>query len=292
MHGTYRAVETSRPPKKLKALHPNQGIQATYRKRLEKLIRDMHRSVLYWIRAQYRATPPKMAMDEPIPANALARAIKALAARWLKKFDDGAWALADYFTGAVGKRTDAALGKILREAGFSVKFQITPAVRDILQATVQQNVSLIKSIPEQYLKNVEGAVMRSVQKGRDLGGLAKELQKNYGVTKRRAAFIARSQNNMATGAINAARQVELGLQATWRHSGAGKHPRPTHLRNNGKLYDPKKGWFDPDPKVKAWIFPGQLPECRCVSITVVPGFDTEVSPETERNIRKHYGHLL
>lgn len=226
-------------------------------------------------------------MDDRIPASALSAAIKALTKRWLKNFENGAWALADYFTGAVHRRSDAALAKILRDAGFSVKFQMTPAVRDILKATVEQNVSLIKSIPEQYLKNVEGDVMRSVQAGRDLGGLTKALQKNYDVTKRRAAFIARSQNNLATGAINRARQIELGLDATWRHSGAGKHPRPTHVKNNGKTYDPKKGWYD--PAVKRYVFPGELPNCRCVSITNVPGFDTNVSAETKKKLARPLG---
>lgn len=288
MHGQFRAVAVGPAPIALKALHPNQGIQAAYRKKLEKLIKAMHRSVLYWLRAQYRKTPPKMAMDDRAPASSLARAIKELAKRWLQNFEDGAWALADYFTGAVHRQTDAALKKILRDAGFSVQFQITPEIADIIEATVQQNVTLIKSIPEQYLKNVEGEVMRSVQAGRDLGSLAKALTKNYGVTKRRAAFIARSQNNLASGAIHRARQIELGLEARWRHSGAGKHPRPTHVKNNGNIYDPVKGWYD--PAVKKHIFPGELPNCRCVSISVVPGFDTSVSPVTKAKLARPLGH--
>jgi uncharacterized protein with gpF-like domain len=287
MHGNFRAIEVAEP-RRLKPLQPNQGIQAAYRKKLEKLIRDMHRSVLYWLRAQYRATPPKMAMDDRhTPAGALARALRELTSRWLKNFDEGALRLARYFAKSVHARTDASLKKILRDAGFSVKFQISPAIEDILEATVEQNVSLIKSIPQQYLKNVEGDVMRSVQAGRDMGGLAKALQKNYGVTKRRAAFIARSQNNLASGAIHRARQIEFGLEAIWRHSGAGKHPRASHVKNNGKKYDPKKGWLDPE--VKRYIFPGELPNCRCVSLAVVPGFDVSVSATTKKKLARPLG---
>jgi uncharacterized protein with gpF-like domain len=289
MHGNFRAVAVD-GPRKLKPLHPNQGVQALYRKRLEAEILKMHRSVLYWLRAQYRATPPRLAMDHRKPSDALAAAIRKMAKRWLKNFDDGAMRLARYFAKSVHLRTEASLKKILRDAGFSVEFQISPAIADILEATVQQNVSLIKSIPEQYLKNVEGEVMRSVQAGRDLGGLTKALTKNYGVTKRRAAFIARSQNNLASGAIHRARQIELGLEAKWRHSGAGKHPRHTHVKNNGNNYDPAKGWYDPDPRVKRHIFPGELPNCRCVSISVVPGFDVEVSAETKRKLARPLGH--
>jgi uncharacterized protein with gpF-like domain len=72
--------------------------------------------------------------------------------------------------------------------------------------------------------------MRSVQSGRDLVQLTKDMQEQFGVTHRRAAFIARDQNNNATAAMTRARQDELRLnEAIWVHSGAGKHPRPTHV---------------------------------------------------------------
>jgi SPP1 gp7 family putative phage head morphogenesis protein len=274
MHGTFRATEVKPARGKeiiLRPLHPNAGLQAAYRVKLERLIEEMDRSVQYWVLKRYKNNAPLLAMDDVLPANDLVRTIRALSKRWLKNFDNAAWELADYFTGAVGARTDAALRKILRDGGFSVKFKMTRSMRDVFNATRAANVALIKSIPEQYLKNVEGAVMRSVQTGRDMGSLARFLEKNYGTTKKRAAFIARSQNNLATGAMNRARQTELGIKkAKWRHSGAGKHPRPTHVANNGKLYDVAKGWYDPE--VKKWIIPGELPNCRCVSISVIAGF--------------------
>jgi SPP1 gp7 family putative phage head morphogenesis protein len=213
-----------------------------------------------------------MAMDDGIPANALQRALDKLAKRWLKRFDEGAPELAKYFAKSVWNRTDKNLQAILRKAGFSVRFTMTKPMHDVVNATIQQNVELIKSIPQQYLKDVQGAVMRSIQTGRDLGSLTTELKHTYGVTDRRAAFIARSQNNLATSAMNRARQAELGItQAKWRHSGAGKHPRPTHVANNDKLYDVAKGWWD--PAVKRYIFPGTEPNCRCVSISVIPGLE-------------------
>jgi SPP1 gp7 family putative phage head morphogenesis protein len=136
---------------------------------------------------------------------------------------------------------------------------------------VQANVSLIKSIPEEYLKQVEGAVMRSVQTGRDLGKLSKELQKKFGVSKRKAALISRDQNNKATSAFQRARQQELGItKAIWMHSHAGQEPRPSHVAMNGKEYDINKGMWDRDEQ--EWIFPGQLINCRCTSKSIIPGF--------------------
>lgn len=253
----------------LRPVHPNAGIEAEYRARLRRLVDEMNRSIEYWLSAAYRANEPAMAADET-PASALRATMRKLARRWQSRFDRAADDLAKWFSQTASARSDAALRAILKKGGFSVEFRMTPAARDILQATVGQNVALIKSIPAQYLTQVEGAVMRSVTAGRDLGSLTKALQEQHGVTRRRAAFIARDQNNKATAAMTRARQDELGLDAKWRHSGGGKHPRPTHVAMDGKTYDVKQGMWD--PAVRRYIFPGEEPNCRCVSISIVPGF--------------------
>lgn len=139
-----------------------------------------------------------------------------------------------------------------------------------MDSIVAENVSLIKSIPQQYLVNVQGVVLRAVQAGRDASTLSIELKKQFGVSQRRASLIARDQNNKATAMIHRARQMELELfEAIWLHSSAGKKPRPTHVANHGKTYDVRTGWFD--PAVKKHIWPGTEINCRCVSKTIVAG---------------------
>lgn len=249
----------------LRPVHPNCGIEAAYRRRLRRLIEEMNDSFLYWIKAAYRAHPPAtatMAMDESSAASQLRIAINKLTRQWKRNFDEAANELAKYFALAAHKRSDAVLRQILRKGGFSVRFKMTPAMKDVMKATIAEQVGLIKSIPQQYLVNVQGAVMRSVAAGRDLAPLAKEIEKQYGVTRRRAALIARDQNNKATASMTRVRQVELGIkEAVWLHSHGGRVPRPTHLANDGKRYDTSKGWFDPDPKVRRFIFPGELINC-------------------------------
>jgi SPP1 gp7 family putative phage head morphogenesis protein len=254
----------------LSAVRPNAGIEAAYRKKLDALIAEMDNSVQYWLRAAYRANEPVMAQDRT-PADELRDTIRKLARRWQKNFDEAAPELAQYFSRAVAERSSATLKAILKTAGFTVKFKMTPAMRDIMAATVGQQVSLIKSIPSQYFTNIEGIVMRSVQTGRDLAQLTNDLQEQFGVTRRRAAFIARDQNNKATASMTRARQDELGVtQAIWVHSGAGKHPRPTHVAMNGRKYDVSKGMWD--PAVKRRIFPGEEINCRCISRPLIQGF--------------------
>lgn len=283
MHGTFRATAVSSMPtrkptesrskKRLRPLHPNIGISAAYRRKLDRLIDEMQASTVYWLKTTYKNNPPaaQMAMDDIQPANALKKAIELLTKRWSKAFNLAAPRLASYFATAVHKRTDKALAKILRDGGFSVRFQMSAAMKDVLTATTSENVGLIKSIPSQYFTEIEGLVMRSASAGRDMGTMAKALEKRYGVTKRRAALIAKSQNNLATANMQRVRTLEMGItRAVWRHSAGGKKPRPTHVANNGKTYDVAKGWYD--PAVKQWIHPGQLINCRCVSMPIIPGF--------------------
>lgn len=256
----------------LKPVLPNCGIEAEYRRRLTALVDEMSDSLAYWLKASYRANEPAIAQDET-PAAAIRRAMEKLTRRWQRNFDRAAEDLAKWFAQATEKRSSSALHAILKKGGFTVELKLTPTIRDMVQATVAENVSLIKSIPAQYLNNVQGLVMRSVTAGRDLAQLTTDLQEQHGVTRRRAVLIARDQNNKATAAIVRARQIDIGITtAVWLHSGGGKHPRPSHLKagRDKVRYDTREGWLDPD--VGKRIFPGELVNCRCVSKSVVPGF--------------------
>jgi len=262
---------SSRPSGKvLRPVHANAGISAEYKRRITALIDELHASVTHWVGAAYRTKSPELAQDAS-PAETMRAAIRKLTRRWTDRFDEASKKLGAWFTQATAQRSDAVLKKILKDAGISVDFQMTRAQNDVIRATLNQQVGLIRSIPQKFMGDVEGAVMRSVQTGRDIGGLTKEIQAIAGVSNRRAAFIATSQNQIATASMTRARQIETGITtAVWRHSSAGKKPRPTHLAMNGKEYDVAKGMFDPAEGRN--VLPGELLRCRCVSLAIVKGF--------------------
>lgn len=228
----------------------------------------MQQSVVWWLTANYRVSGAAVAMDAS-PAAVMRNAVRNLARRWGKSFDSLAQKLAARFAGDALKNADVSLHNALETAGFTVEFKMTPQMNNALQATITENVGLIRSIPEKYFTEVEGLVMRSVARGRDLGYLTDELQKRYGITRRRAALIARDQNNKATSVMQAARQRSLGItQGIWRHSHAGKNPRPSHLKADGEVFDLSKG-MKLDGK---WVMPGEEINCRCTWSPVIPGF--------------------
>lgn len=266
-----RRTEDGRPIGR--GVRPSAAVADAYRRRLIDLVREMERSALYWLSAAYRREDGRiadlaMAADAP-PSAELERVVRRLRRRWERRFDDASLGLARYFARAAHRRTDEELRKILRRAGISVDLGISPEVRSALRAIVAENVSLIRSIPEQYMTQVEGSVMRSVLAGRDLRTLTDDLERHAGVTRRRAELISIDQNNKATGAIQRLQYLELGIErAIWRHSHAGKTWRPTHVANDGEEYDVRTGWFD--PAVGAYIRPGELINCRCFSQPILP----------------------
>lgn len=252
----------------LPAIRPNVGISEAFRRKLDAEIRAMHDDIGRTIAQAYRANPPAIAMDASA-ANVLNDALYNLSHRWLKRFDWLAPQMGRHFAKAVADRSDAALKSSLRRGGFSVRFQLSPLQTDLMDAIVHENVALIRSIPAQHLTQVEGIVMRSVTAGRDLSIITRDLQEQFGVTRRRAALIATQQNNSATGKLQAVRQAELGLVVEWLHSSGDRVPRPTHKANSGKTYDPARGWYD--PAEKRFILPGELIGCTCTSKVRVPG---------------------
>lgn len=261
-------------PKTLKPVRPNAGVEAAYYKALMSEIDEMQDSIVYWLKANYRKVEPQIVAQDASPASVLSSIMDKLTAQWRVKFNEVAAEMARRFVRSAQSHTDGAFSKHLRDSGFSVKFKPTKAIETAAQLSINENVTLIKSIASQHLGEVNGLVMRSAMAGRDLATLTTELQERYGVTKRRAAFIARDQNNKASAAITRTRQMSLGItEAEWAHSHGGKHPRESHVKAGRERlrYRLDQG-ADVDGNGKL-IFPGELPNCRCVARPIIPGFD-------------------
>jgi uncharacterized protein with gpF-like domain len=255
----------TKQPKIVRAVHANAGVAALYRRRLDTLIRLMHNSVLAGLSEAYAPSP--VAMDAKPSLNTLTKQLKRVGRRWIKRFNDSAPTIAEAYVKDAFKTTDSAMRAALKDAGWTVEFEMTPAMSEMYQATLTENIGLIRSIPAEYLQQVEGIAMRSYTAGRDLEQMVKALKALYPKASNRAVLIARDQSNKANGVVIRARRLELGIsEAIWMHSHAGKVPRPDHVAANGRRFKVAEGCLISGE----FLQPGELINCRCTSRAVLP----------------------
>lgn len=257
-------------PLTLRPAKANPGVRAAYRRALESSIRAMREDVEKAVMAEWDASAwlmrPNGAQDGSpwrTPAERLNDVLETVSNKWLKRFAMLSKLLAGRFAKAVMKGVQRSRKASLKDAGLTVKLEPTRYTNDVVQACIANNVGLIKSIPQQYLERVRGAVNRAVASGMDRGGLARELSSGYGITERRAAAIARDQTNKASQDMAQATDAELGVtEGIWRHVPGRKSSRPSHVKMHGQRFELAKGLWDPD--ARQWVKPGQLPYCACV----------------------------
>jgi len=230
------------------------------------LVDVLANSAEYWLRAAYRKNPPVLATDAS-PVRTIQSQLDDLAIYWIDRFEKAAPKIAEAYVNRMFDSSDYSFKQALKDGGWIVPFNMTPRVRDALQSSLAENVGLIKSIPVQYLRQVEGVVMRSYSNGRDLETMVKELKALYPAASNRAVLIARDQSNKANAVVNRARQLDLGItRAKWMHSHGGKEPRLDHLAADGKEYDIAKGCLIGGE----YIQPGEMINCRCTSRPILP----------------------
>lgn len=244
-----------------------------YRRELQKMVAEMtkaYRRELESVFKQYG--PADTAMDASLPAQARI-ILAALQRRFAKLFRDRAPVIADNILNQVDKASATSLHQSLKElsGGLSLKTKtMPPSLAEAMKAAVYENVSLIKSIPQQYHTQIEGDVMRSMQPGANgLQDVYESLRKYEGVTDRRAKTIAYDQVRKATAALNSERAKAAGIKKfEWVHSGGGAEPRKLHLELSGQIFS-----YDKLPVIDERTgergLPGQLINCRCVARPIV-----------------------
>lgn len=267
----------------LAPIAPNAQSRLKYQRALDKAVANMQASYEWWIGARYRRALAanqaagriaEIAMDASTPgagANDLFGELARLRKYWTKYFNDFAQKLATQALETWYRDNSNMWEGRLRRAGFDVPMQLTPSQRLILKAKIPENVALIKSIHEDYHKNVEGIVSRNFLRGRDLAAMSEEIRKAGNVSRNRAAFISLDQANKATAQMNDARQRELGIQyCVWQHSSAGKEPREKHVRAGREQWVFKVGTGIDFGDQFGEVLPGEAINCRCTSRSIIP----------------------
>ncbi len=127
----------------------------------------------------------------------------------------------------------------------------------IVEAALKENISYIKSIPQQYHDKVDTVILQGVRRGKSNKEIAQSLQEVYDVSLKKAKFIARDQAGSLSLDLTKAQHETVGLKTyIWSTAGDGK-VRSTHDSFNGKVFTWQEG--------AGGLHPGEDYGCRCVA---------------------------
>mgnify|MGYP001027400381 FL=1 len=203
--------------------------------------------------------------------------ITKLSDKWFKLFSTVAYKIAMRFLNPLFKTTLMQVKNDVK--GFQKEISIKPPIftgktKEVMKNGVNWNVSLIKSIPEQYHNKVSNIVMSSFQQGgqgafeiseaiKQDKRMMEEIRNAGYNAEKRAEFIAIDQTRKMTTNFNLDLYDQMGVKKfEWVHSRGAKEPRELHLKLDGQIFD-----IDNPPVIDSKTgetgYPGQLIKCGC-----------------------------
>ena len=136
----------------------------------------------------------------------------------------------------------------------------------VYQELLNEQVRLIKSLPQEAAQRVHDLSTRSLIEGSRASEIAGLIMATGKVTRSRANTIARTEVSRASCLFTQARAENLGSDGyIWRTSEDGD-VRPSHKEMNGKLVY----WNKPPTLDGMEGHAGCLPNCRCYAEPVIP----------------------
>lgn len=250
---------------------PSAAVQSRYHENLSGLVEELIEETEKQIYKLFKSEVAQefFATDDSIASQARIM-MNALMSRFNSVFGEKAKPFARSFARQSDKASSASVHSSLKElsGGLSLGTRVLDVdTREILKASIEENVGLIKSIPQKYLQQVQGAVMRSITSQNGMNDLTTFLQKYKEITYRRARFIAADQTRKLNASLSTGRLTKLGVKKfQWVHT-ASPHPRHLHEQLDGKIFEfANPPVIQKDPEVRG--LPGQLIACRCRALPV------------------------
>lgn len=166
-------------------------------------------------------------------------------------------------------------------------------IKDLLAIQMSNQVSLIKSIPSEFFKDLEVIISKGFSEGLRHEAIAKQIKgvKNinstFGKLNNRVKLIARNEIGNLNATLNKVRQENAGIEAYEWSTSQDEAVRTSHKALNGKICK----WSDPtvyadsieDAKLNKWKkrksiggyvgIPGSDYSCRCASLSIFLDFE-------------------
>lgn len=169
----------------------------------------------------------------------------------------------------VSRRDAREWNKVSKTMSAEIKREIhrsNPTGR-LLRALLDENVSLIQSIPLDAAKRVHRLTLRGLETGVRASEIASEIRRSGKVSSSRAMLIARTEVARTSSLLTESRAKQIGSEGyIWRTS------RDEDVRHSHHLMEGKFVRWDSPPTLSdgTTTHAGQIYNCRCYPEPVIP----------------------
>ena len=137
---------------------------------------------------------------------------------------------------------------------------------------VEDNVSYIKSVPEETLGEMKDVILDGYEQGKTYTSIVSDIQDRYNVSKSKAKFLARDQISTLNAQITKKQQTDAGCNSYIWSTSKDSRVRDCHASLDGKEFswdDPPEMWYMTKSGIKysgRRCHPGEDYCCRCVAL--------------------------
>lgn len=151
----------------------------------------------------------------------------------------------------------------------SIPPELTPQMVQNIATAWGQNLDLyIKKWTKENILTLREAVATNVYQGERAENLQKMIAENYGVSQRKAKFLARQETSLLMSELRKERYKDAGSHSYKWDGVMDERERPDHKALEGKIFS----WDDPpvvDRSTGRRGHPGQDFNCRCVARPII-----------------------
>lgn len=218
------------------------------------------RSVAQQVGVIIRGMTPEKGVPDPAAIEAVMRRYAETLRPWAKAV--GARMLAD-----VSRRDEAVWSSMAEDMSRDLKTEIRGApTGEALRRLLDEQVSLITSIPLKAAERVHELALRARTSGSRYDTIVADIMRSGKVTKSRATLIARTEVARAASGLVQARATYVGSEGYIWRTAEDSDVRHSHKKMAGKFVH----WSRPPTTDGLVGHAGQLPNCRCYPEPVIP----------------------
>lgn len=235
-----------------------------YRRELLKLVREVGAIIRNEVRPQLERVTIERDNLRPTtdaPADEIRQIILLLENRFGEVFSQAR--VERMVQEMVSATDDITKRELARALGGTTTLTLGPelfASSELLLA-IRTNVRLIRDIERGILHDVEGTILRGVQRGLRHEEIGRDLAKRLGIAENRARLIARDQVASVNGTLTQLRQQAAGIERYIWITSLDERVRPEHEARDGEVFR----WDQPPSDGH----PGQPINCRCTASPIL-----------------------